>query len=273
MVLPEGFALPPAGYLVPLVVVLGTSIAVLWTLRPSVADELVVAVVPWMIAGGAAHAMYVTEVAPAVLEPLFGTPAVYLTLGATAGTTWVLAEVLASRRRGRSPAQYLFGVGAVAAIASVIGLLTWQPSTTVEPVWPVAGVLASIALTAVAWVALGRYAPATTALANWTGVVVLFGHVLDGVSTAIGIDVLAAGERSPLAELVLDVGSLLPWSSTIGTGWLFVLVKLALPMAVLVLFREYLEEAPSQARVLLAIIAAVGLGPGVHNTLLFLVSL
>lgn len=273
MVLPEGFTLPPIGYLVPVVVVLLVSIWLLWALRPSVTDRLVVAVVPWMVAGGAAHAMYVVEALPGTVEPLFGVPSVYLTVGALAGAIWLAAEVTTSTHTRHDPATYLFVAGTLAAIVALGGLLAWgHASDELSPGWPLAGIVGAVILTAVGWAILDRWFPMTATLSAWTGVVVLFGHALDGVTTAIGIDILGTGERSPIAEAVIELGGLLPTAAYIGDAWLFVLVKLALPLVVLVLFRDYLEVAPSRARVLLAFIAAVGLGPGAYNLLLFLLS-
>lgn len=274
MVLPEGFTLPPLLYLVPLVVVLVVTAVLLWTLRPSVTDRVVLAIVPWMVAGGAAHAMYIAEALPASLEPLFGVPSVYFTIGAIAGVVWLFAEVTTSTRTYHDPALYLFVAGLLAASISLAAVVSWGSSTgDLELLWPTAGLLASVALTGLVWLGLRRYFTASAVLAAWTGVVVVFGHVLDAVSTLIGIDVLGAGERSPLAEAILDIAGMLPTEPYLGEGWLFVVIKVALAGAVVVLFREYLEEEPSRARFLLAIVAGVGLGPGVYNSLLFMLSL
>jgi uncharacterized membrane protein len=43
-----------------------------------------------------------------------------------------------------------------------------------------------------------------------------------------------------------------------------------LSVAIVALLAEYVEEAPAEGHLLLAGLAAVGLGPGVHNLLLFL---
>ncbi|ELY58846.1 hypothetical protein C493_06157 [Natronolimnohabitans innermongolicus JCM 12255] len=100
--------------------------------------------------------------------------------------------------------------------------------------------------------------------------IVVFGHTVDGVSTAIGYDVLGAGEEVPLSRLILEAGESLPTAEYIGGGWLFILVKVGLALVILGLFKEYVEERPRQARTLLAGVAALGLGPGIHNVLLFI---
>jgi uncharacterized membrane protein len=51
-----------------------------------------------------------------------------------------------------------------------------------------------------------------------------------------------------------------------------VVVKLVLVGGVVVLFADYIEDEPTEGYLLLGFIAAVGLGPGVHNLLLFAVT-
>uniref|UniRef100_UPI000299E622 DUF63 family protein n=1 Tax=Halococcus hamelinensis TaxID=332168 RepID=UPI000299E622 len=100
----------------------------------------------------------------------------------------------------------------------------------------------------------------------------VLGHALDGVSTAVGIDVLGFGERSPFSRAIIEFAATLPTASLLGAGWLFVVVKLALAAAVLVLLASYVREEPGEGYLLLGAVAAVGLGPGAHNLLLFTIA-
>jgi uncharacterized membrane protein len=58
----------------------------------------------------------------------------------------------------------------------------------------------------------------------------------------------------------------------LGVGWLFVLVKLLVAAGIVVLLADLVREDPVEGRLLLGFVAAVGLGPGVHNVLLFVVA-
>jgi uncharacterized membrane protein len=49
-------------------------------------------------------------------------------------------------------------------------------------------------------------------------------------------------------------------------------VKLGLAAGVVVLLSEYVAEEPRQGTLLLGLVAAVGLGPGAHNLVLFTVA-
>lgn len=268
MVLPEGFGLPPLPYLLALAVgVLGVG----WGLRrerPAVTEDVVVAFAPWMIAGASMHVLFVLRALPASIAPLFGTPASYLTTFVVGGATWL---VLAYRRI--DVAGPLAAIGSLLALGIVTTTLAWGYARgTLQPLWSVIGLVVAAAIATVAWLALSRAAPDVTGTTGGVGALAIFGHVLDGVSTAVGIDVLGFAERTPLSQFVLDAASRLPTADAIGSGWLFVGVKLALAILVVWLFADYVREEPAEGYLLLAVVAAVGLGPGAHNLLLFAVA-
>ncbi|SDQ24946.1 DUF63 family protein [Natronobacterium texcoconense] len=272
MVLPEGFVLPPWYLLVPILVVLGGVLALLWELEPPVTDRTVVAFVPWMMFGSTLHVLYRTGAYPENIEVLFTSPGVYLITAIIAGFAWIVGIFL--YEGGLQPTiervvgvtgTGFFAVFAMLAIGRSLG------AGTFEPFWPVIAVVVSGIVTALAWLALGLWFTDVAATTGATGALVVFGHTLDGISTAIGYDVLGASEEVPVSRMILEAGTALPTADYIGGGWLFVLVKVLLALVILGLFKEYVEEEPRQARTVLALIAAIGLGPGVHNTLLFVV--
>ncbi|MCO8268932.1 DUF63 family protein, partial [Haloferax sp. AB510] len=113
---------------------------------------------------------------------------------------------------------------------------------------------------------------AEAAAAGSLGLLAIFGHALDALSTAVGIDVLGFGERTPLSRIILEAAAALPTAEVIGVGWLFVLVKLVVAGFVVALLADYVREDPTEGALLLGLVAAVGLGPGVHNLLLFAIA-
>jgi uncharacterized membrane protein len=127
-------------------------------------------------------------------------------------------------------------------------------------------------VTALAWISLRRLRPEATATAGAVGLLALFGHGLDAVSTAVGVDVLGFGERTPLSRVIMEFAAGLPTADFLGSGWLFVVIKMVLVGGIVVLFADYIEETPAEGYLLLGFIAAVGLGPGAHNLLLFAVT-
>jgi uncharacterized membrane protein len=266
-ILPAGFALPPLPYLVGLGVGVAIVAGVLWRLAPTVVAATVLGLAPWMAVGSALHVLYVLEAAPPLLAPLFGTPAVYATGFVSLGVVWAGS---AARDAGPSAVARQLGViGAGVCVLVAGAVLASSPRLT--PVWPGVALVAASAVTAAGWWLLGRGTP-TAAATGWPGVLVLFAHVLDGVSTAVGVDVLGFGERTPISRVIMDVAAALPTAEVLGVGWLFVLVKLGAAGAVVVLFADLVEDDPRQGYLLLAVVAAVGLGPGVHNLLLYTVA-
>ncbi|WP_224334116.1 DUF63 family protein [Haloprofundus halobius] len=266
-VLPEGFALPPLPYLLALVVGLSAVSYVLYRRGPELTDRHVLALAPWMVTGSALHVAYALGVLPPVLEPLMGTPSVYLSVAVVAGGVWVVADSV-----NWPVPSALAATGVVAAIPAVgLPVASALSSGSFRPFWSTVAFVVSVVLGAAAWAALRAVRP-ETAVTRWAGALAVFGHTLDGVSTAVGLDVLPFGERTPLSRLIFEFAAELPTADLIGSGWLFVAVKLLLAGVVVTLMAEYVHEEPSEGFLLLALVAAVGLGPGVHNLILFAVA-
>lgn len=261
MVLPDGFALPPLAYLLPLLVATVGVVALLLRRRPPVGEATVLAFAPWMIAGAAGHVLGVIDAAPDALSPLLGTPSVYVSTFVLAGLVWALGDDRVLVLAGTLAA--LLAVGAAFAVGYDRG--------TVVLFWPTIALFLSIGLAAATWGVFRRALAGPAATTGTAGALVVLGHVLDGVSTAIGIDVLEVHERSPLPRAIMGFAEGLPTAEAIGVGWLFVLVKVALACGIVWLMADYVDDTPGEGFLLLGAIAAVGLGPGVHNLLLFAV--
>jgi uncharacterized membrane protein len=267
--LPEGFALPPLPYLIGIGVALAAVGIGFSRVRPAVAGDHVLALVPWMVLGATLHVLYVVRAVGELVRPLLGTPAVYLSVAALAGAVWLAAEFVAA---DRPVPPVLATIGAVLAVAAVgWTLLVGARQGTLRPVVPAAGFVVAVVLGAAAWILLRRVVP-EVGLTEPVGVVALFGHALDGVSTAVGVDLLGFGERTPLSRLVIEFAASLPTADVLGAGWLFVVVKLVVAAAVVGLFADYVREEPAEGNLLLGFVAAVGLGPGTHNLVLFAVA-
>ncbi|MFP9191878.1 DUF63 family protein [Natrialbaceae archaeon A-CW1-1] len=274
MVFPEGFVIPPWYMVVPLVVVLSGIVALLWVLEPPVTDETVIAFAPWMMLGSTFHVLYKLEEFPPSIELLFSAPTVYATTAAIGGFAWIAGSFLYAAGLQRSIERFvgITGTGFVVVFAMFTIIAGWQVGNF-APLWPVITIVVTGIVAAIAWLAISLWQTEVAAITSLTGALVVFGHALDGVSTAIGYDILGATEEVPASQLILEVGGMLPTAEYIGAGWLFILVKVALALLIVTLFKEYVREEPRQARLILALIASVGLGPGVHNLLLFTVSM
>ncbi|ADQ66563.1 hypothetical protein C499_02364 [Halogeometricum borinquense DSM 11551] len=264
-ILPEGFALPPLPYLVGLLVAVGVVVAAVARRRPEVTPQRILAFVPWMILGSAVHVLYVVNALPPVIHPLGGTPAVYLSVGVLGIGTFVAAAEWAEE----ALVPLLTGVGTVlSAVAVAAAFLVGASEGTLAPVVPAIGLVVATVVSAGAWVILTRVLPDARITAP-VGILTVFGHALDAVSTAVGIDLLGFSERTPLSRAIIEFAATLPTEPFFGTVWLFVLVKLVIVSGIVALFADYVREDPTEGNLLLGFVAAVGLGPGVHNLILF----
>ncbi len=269
-VLPSGFALPPLPYLVGLLVAVAAVVALLRRVDPEVTPPVVAGFTPWMVAGAAGYALFQVDGVPGAAAPLFGSPAVYLSTFVLAGLVWAALDAggfPAASWSLRSIPALLLVSGAVTA-GAVVGIafvttdrLTLLPSAV--------GLVLAVAMAVGVWVAL-RHARPVIRSAGSAGLVLVLGHVLDGVSTAIGTDLLGFGEQTPLSRLLIEAGASI--TPGLGGGWLFVLVKTALAAVVLVVLADYVREDPRRGLLLVGLVAAVGLGPGAHNLVLFVIA-
>ncbi|MFB6120288.1 MAG: DUF63 family protein [Halobacteriaceae archaeon] len=265
MVLPSGTQLPPLLHGVVVAFAAAAVGATLYRARPRVESTHVVALAPWMVTGAALYVLSQVGAVAGPLAPFLGSPTVYVTTGVAAGTTWLAA------RRTRMPVpRTLAAVGTGAALAASAAAVWWGVEQGSLRPWPsVASVLATAALAGSVWVALDRIRPAATGTTGAAGLLVVVGHTLDAVSTAVGVGHLGVAEQTPLSRAVIEAGSALPAAPYVGGAWLFIVVKAALAAGLVVLFTEYVREEPTPANLLLALLAAVGLGPGAHNVVLF----
>ncbi|WP_418281046.1 DUF63 family protein [Halorubrum sp. DTA98] len=264
---PAGTTLPPLPYLVAVLLAAGVVALALRRRPPSVTGRHVLGLAPWMVLGSTLHVLYVVDALPAVLAPLAGSPTVYATVGTLAGATWLLAE-RSSAVSGRVPTT-LAVVGAL-LVAPVVALAALGGVSGTGAFWAAVAVLVSVPVAAAAWTVLTRAIP-ETAVTGGVGALAVFGHALDGVSTAVGVSQLGFGERTPVSRAILELGGV-PAVPVLGEGWVFLLVKLAVASAIVWLFAEYVREEPAEGYLLLGFVAAVGLGPGSHNLLLFSVA-
>ena len=277
-VLPADFGLPEPVYWVPTLLVFAAAVFVLYSVGPTVTDWTAAALAPWVGIGAVLHVLYQAGSFFPVVRPLFGNPMVYLTTGATVALVWTASEFLVGMRPPGASSDRQFGAVGSGVFLALLGWLVYfvgpaRQFVQVRPFWPTIALVGGVVLAGGSWVVMSIFASRTVAVVGRTGLVVLLGHTLDGVSTALAVDGPVDGftERTPLSRWLLDLGASLPAPEAIGTAWLFVLVKIVLVAVVLVAFRDAYLDRPEATRMVLVLVAAVGLGPGVHNLVLFTV--
>ena len=271
----EEFVVPDLPVAAALAVATLAVAGLLYAVRPAVSQGTVLASVPWMVSGAVLHVLYQMRVAlgetvvPGVPAAVLSAPSVYLTAFVLMGLSWVGATVSAPGRPGR--VVRLLGLGGTATAVFTVGYAVWVSTDrfALDPVLPVLGLLGSLALAALLYLVVGFWRPYVVAKARYVGGLVLFAHVFDAITTAIGVELLDATERSTFPRLILDIAADLPTADLLGEAWLFVVVKMAIATAIVVLFSSYPETEPTEGNLFFAFIAAIGLGPAVHNFFLF----
>ncbi|MGM0590306.1 MAG: DUF63 family protein [Halobacteriota archaeon] len=248
------------------------------------------ALLPFMFFGGALRVVEDANDTPGAadalisypLNTLFISPIIYFTVFAVTLVAVVASVTLARRGVVDSYERPLFAAG-VAVLAATVGYLvvlaaTGTSGVTFYPQVLVIILLLATASTAVVWWLASTYAPGINAGTGSIGLVLIWGHAIDGAANVIGLDwmiALGAGPnlvpKHPVNLAIVEfTGSTLPPSvlALTGAAWPFLLVKLAAAVFIIWVFdAEVFEETPRYAILLLVAALAVGLGPGTRDML------
>ena len=278
------------GYMVILVFMLAGVYLLLKRLSLAPYRDFFYALVPWMLFGGALRVVedaFDTArgqgLAPAIeypLNTLLISPVIYFTVFALALGALLVAKYLQSRDYSETY-HYPLGWIGVGVLALTLGYLAVLAFTTAYTGWypmilvTVVGLASAIAVT-VYW-ATERWRPAVNAGTGLIGLVIVWGHAIDGVANVLASDwthvfgLPAYGSKHPIDRILADVVTTFqPESLTaaVGDSWLFLVVKIVVAVAIVSLFDEqFMDESPRYAIILLGAILAVGLGPGTRDML------
>ncbi len=253
------------------------------------------ALVPFMLFGGALRTVEDAFVAairadatPALEFPTSAvliSPFIYFTVFAIALASFFLSKWLHSREVTDS---YTTPLGVIGAgwLAAAVGYLLYLSATTAYISFEPGVVVVIIGLASLSAVAVykgaERFWPAAHAGTGLVGLVVVWGHAVDGFANVLandwtqvwnlGIDY---SPKHPFNEFVIDTTGTLQGGDTVagiyvGEAWPFALIKMLIPLAIVALFNdEFMDESPRFGIVLLGAVIAVGLGPGTRDMLRF----
>ncbi|MFD1571101.1 DUF63 family protein [Halorubrum laminariae] len=276
------------------VILLGMLIGVVFLLqRLDIGNELrfFYALFPFMLLGGTLRTVEDAGVAAmdAGVEPLIPYPAsallispfIYFTVFGVTLACVVTAYGLAGRGVVDDYARPLFAMG-TGALALSLGYLAYLAAATeyvdFYPVVLVSTLGIATLATLATWTLATRYEPSVRRGTGFAGILIIWGHAVDGVANVIGLNWMPALTGTPnlvpkhvVNSLIVDwTGRLLPQSIVAVTGdaWPFLLVKLAAATFVVWVFNgEMYEESPRYTLMLLITVLAVGLGPGSRDML------
>jgi uncharacterized membrane protein len=276
------------GYVVVLLIALAGLVFLLRRLEVGSDRDLFFALLPFVFFGGALRVVEdVTDAATGSLidyplNTLIISPVIYFTVFAI--TLLALLASIALARQGvvERYTRPLLGAGTL-VLAVTLAFLLWSavapdgPGTFHPQVLVVTLVGATVSAGGTWWL-VERYAPEVNAGTGRLGLVVIWGHAIDGVANVVGLDwmvALGAGPnlvpKHPVNRAIVDItASTLPASVLALTGdtWPFLVVKLVAATVVVWLFDDQIfEESPQYAILLMIAILAVGLGPGTRDML------
>ncbi len=274
------------------VILLIALVGVIFLLRRlDVGDDrgLFFAVIPFVFFGGAlrtvedANIVLLNAGDPAIGFPasaLLISPLIYVVVFAV--TLAALVGSVAATDRGLVERyEYpLFATGAILlsiTIAYLAGLALTMEEIGFEPMVPIITLVGATVLAALAWVLTERYAPEVNRGTGYMGLVIVWGHAVDGVANVLSLDwphAFGLPQYEPkhvVNAAIQDVTEVIQpaWlTDLIGHTWPFIPVKVGAALFVVWLFNdEMFDESPTYTLLLLIAVLAVGLGPGTRDFL------
>jgi len=277
------------GYMVTLLVMLTGVVLLLRRLDVGTDRRFFYALVPFSLFGGALRVVEDANDTPGAenlveypLNTLVISPVIYFTVFVVTLVAVVAAVVLARRGAFEEFYRPLFGAGVLVlgvTLAYLVSLaVTGSGDAAFYPQVLLVILVGSVLATAVTWWLIERFAPEINRGTGYIGLVVIWGHAVDGVANVVGLDwmtALGAGPnlvpKHPVNQFVVDVtASTLPASllAVTGDAWPFLVVKLVAATFVVWVFEEAVfEDSPRYTLLLLVAVLAVGLGPGTRDML------
>lgn len=198
---------------------------------------------------------------PALVDPFAVSPIAYLTTGCVFVGLWIVVD--AFRPSSLPIATALSGGGLL--VVGGASLIAVRPRVLIELLfWNSIAIVGAISITALVWAVVSstKHA-AVVSLLGWSTV---FAHVLDAVTTALGLEVFGTIERNPVSASIISAGELLLAD---GAGvLLFLVIKIVAALGVAWLAAGFGTQE-REGTGLLVVAGGVGLAPAVHNLVLF----
>ena len=283
-------AVSTVSYAVVLVFMLVGVLLLLRKLEIEMSPGFYVALFPFMLLGGAlrvvedVNATFLSEgmdtFIPYPEVALIISPFIYFVMFAF--TLAALVATVSLERRGvverfEPPLAAAGAVGLAVTFAVLAYASVTREVIAFNPLFVTIVVVGATAIAALFWAATGRYAPAVNEGTGRMGILVVWGHSVDGVANVLSLDwgpqlvgQAYTSKHVINAATVRITRAVQPaWlSDAIGTAWPFLLIKIGAAVAVVWVFdRGIFEESPRYAYLLFIAILAVGLGPGTRDTL------
>lgn len=250
---------------------------ILYAEHPRVSRRVVVSMLPWMVVGPALALLGARTVYPAAIQPAVTGVGAYVTTYLVVCLTWFVLLQLArgSRPSGGLPV-YLGSMGAgVATVVVGVLLVRTGSLSNVNLFWLAIAPIAAAAVAGIVLLLLGLWYTEAAAYTGMVGGLVVFGHALAAIGTAVAV--VADAGQTPLSVAVLNLLTAVGAAGMVGLpeqllwAWGFVWIRLLLATLVIVLLTAYTRRHPNRGYLLLGLVAAVGVVGGVWSLLVMVV--
>lgn len=244
----------------------GVGTFLLYAERPRLSRRAVVALVPWMIAAAGLSVLGASAEYPARFEPAVSGVGAYLTTYVVVCLAWF---VLLQLRRPNDPSgsgiPAVLGAMGVGTGVVIVGSLLLHAGTIsdAQVFWLAVTPVAAAAVAGVVLLLLGLWYPEAAAYTGAVGGLVVFGHALSAIATAVAV-VSGPGGHSSLSWTVLNLVAAVGTAGLVGLdeqllwAWGFVWTKLLLALVAVIALTAYSRAHPDRGNLVLGAVGAVG---------------
>lgn len=244
----------------------GAATFLLYAEHPRLSRRAIVATVPWMVAAAALSVMAGTAGYPARIEPAVSGIGAYLTTYVVVCLAWfVLLQFRRSDSREDTGIPTLLGAMGVGFALVTVGSLLVVAGTVTSATffWLAVAPIAAAAVAGVVLLLLGLWYPEAAAYTGAVGGLVVFGHALSAIATAVTV-VSGPGGHSSLSWAIRRLVSTVGAAGLVGVdqqllwAWGFVLTKLLIALVVVIALTAYSRSHPDRGNLVLGAVGAVG---------------
>lgn len=261
-----------------LAITLAVIILVLYTYHPRVSQQTLLASIPWLLVGATLPLIRNFAPYPRLVATIFRQPWSYLLAIAIPGLIWLLLLDLSMASRGEQHhSAYLGMIGIGTSLPLVTFLILAAPTTSltrlaVGVLVPLIALLAAIVIV----FSFGFWHPDLVAYADRAAGFVIFGSLLHGTGTIIGVTANGPAAHSWLSTAVFELVTRHSLGTAVGMmpmttwAWLFLWIKIAIAIIVVAKLGDFVSEAPAPVYGLFGIFGAITLAPGLSGLLVVL---
>ena len=228
----------------------------------SITPSLLLALLPWFGLVGSLYAFEEAVTGFPAATLFIRTPTAYVTVGVLVLATWLIVDRVLPGRENVVTAT--LGILSLVTIGTAVAVHV-APRQTGVLRWNAVAIVLAVVLTAAIGIIRNEISPDVAS--GWLGTSVIFAHILDAMTTAIGLEVLGAIERNPISAAIISVGDSI-YQGVPGVV-LFLGIKIAVALLVVQFMRDSKSPLDVESSAFLVVTAGVGLAPAVHNLVLF----